>query len=739
MRVLLWAHVAGFALYAVMIHLGHGEATSHLGHETGALPTPAFLAVLGVLVLLALGTSAPFGRRTLMVVMAIGLNTCSALLVALSGGLIEFHFHFFVIVAVVALYQEWLPFFVSILFVVLDHAVVGVLAPGLVFSHHMGHENPLRWALLHGFFILAASVVNLQAWRLAEDEQVRHQHVLSGGEGVYGIDPSGNVTFVNPAMLQLIDQTEREVLGRHHHDLLGHFTDRDGSQDHTGCATCLVTTAPYTSTTRFPAWFGIAGGARIPVLVLASPLRDRGRIAGSIVTFQDVSERRVLEERLTFQAQHDALTGLPNRLLFLDRLIAALERAADSQLVVAVYFLDLDRFKRVNDSMGHPVGDVLLGAVAARLRTILRQGDTLSRFGGDEFAVLSEDMSSAAASDDLARRLVGAFDQPFRLDQTETFVSASVGVVAVRGGAHDPAGLLRDADVAMYAAKSAGRGRWRAFSEQMQVESAEALRTTNQLHHAVDRGELRLHYQPIVNLQDGRIVGMEALVRWEHPTRGLLGPSAFVPLAEETGLIVPIGRWVLRNALRQLKLWERHDVYVSVNLSARQLIESTLVQDVADLIVETGVRPERLCLEITETALFSDLDKTVTVLGGLKRLGVWLALDDFGQGQSSLANLRRFPVDVLKIDAAFVATILESAGIVTTIIELGRCLDLAVIAEGVEDTGQMERLQALGCPHGQGYFFARPAPAQDIELLLADRETELWDGTARPVQTTAKP
>ena len=725
MLILLWLHVAGFAAYGMVAHALHGGPfTGHLGHPMGSLTTGVFGAVLTLLALLAVGASLPqLGRRRSMLLMALGLNTCSALLVALSGGLIEMHFHFFVIVAVVALYQAWLPFAVTILCVVLNNAVLGYLVPTLVFNHQMGHQRPLLWAAIHGGFVVAASVANLQAWRWTEQERARGMQALSSGEGVYGIDREGAVIFANSALLALLGQPESALLGRHHHDILGHSADAHRPYVRNECPACCAATVEHVSPTRFTSWFRLGDGSMVPVEALASRLSAHGGVDGTIVTFHDVTDRRALEGRLTFQATHDAVTGLPNRVLFLDRLTHALHHTNWEQGALAVLFLDVDHFKSVNDSLGHPVGDELLRSVTTRLAGALRDGDTLARFGGDEFAVLCGGIDGEEEAKEVAQRLVSAFKRPCPIDTTEVFISVSVGVVVVSDSEHDPATLLRDVDVAMYAAKAAGRARWHLFDAALHLHAVDQLRVANELHRAVERHELRVFYQPIVDMADQRIVGLEALARWQHPIRGLIEPAEFIPVAEETGLIVPLGRWVLSASLHQLAEWNRTDVYMSVNLSARQLVEPGLVEEVADMLARSGVRPGQLCLEITETALVSDMQRALSTLADLKKLGVRLALDDFGQGQSSLANLRRFPVDVIKVDRTFVATIAENALIVATILDLGRALGLTVVGEGVETHEESQRLQALGCRLAQGYLFGRPVPADQLpaDFLAPER------------------
>jgi diguanylate cyclase (GGDEF)-like protein/PAS domain S-box-containing protein len=440
-------------------------------------------------------------------------------------------------------------------------------------------------------------------------------------------------------------------------------------------------------------------------------------------------ERKAFEDRLAHQAHHDPLTGLPNRVLFLEFLVLALARARRHRSSVAVLFLDLDRFKVVNDSLGHDAGDDLLVAMARRLKGVVRPGDTIARFGGDEFTVLCEDLSGPHARQqaiDLAERLLEAIHSPFELDGDETFLSASIGI-ALAGGASDrPEALLRDADAAMYRAKDRGKGRWELFDEEMRSTARQRLETENALHRALDRHEFRVFYQPVVSLSEGRCVGAEALVRWQHPDRGLVAPYEFITLAEETGLIVPLGAWVLEEACRQVAEWQKDlradsSFVVSVNLSARQLAQPDLVTSVASALERSGADARNLCLEITESVLMDDAEGTIGSITALKSLGVKLSIDDFGTGYSSLGYLKRFPVDSVKVDQSFVDGLgsdPEDSAIVAAVVSLGHALGLTVVAEGVESAEQLEELIALGCDQAQGFFFAPPQPASDVGAMV---------------------
>jgi diguanylate cyclase (GGDEF)-like protein/PAS domain S-box-containing protein len=436
-----------------------------------------------------------------------------------------------------------------------------------------------------------------------------------------------------------------------------------------------------------------------------------------------VIERKRAHERLAHQALHDPLTELPNRALFLDRLALAQARLRRRPASMAVLFADVDRFKVVNDSLGHDAGDRLLVSVARRLRDVLRPGDTLARFGGDEFAVLCEDVPAGDVAG-IVERMMTALAEPFAVGRREVFVSLSVGIAFARDPDQRPESLLRDADAAMYLAKDRGRARYEVFDEAMRDQSTERLLLENALRRAPERGELRALYQPIVRLADGAMIAAEALVRWVHPERGFLEASQFVPMAEETGIIVPIGGWVLAEACRQAASWlgNGQAPAVSVNLSARQLNRADLVDTVDAALSSSGLLPDRLWLEITESVLMEDADAAVAELERLRALGVHLSVDDFGTGYSSLAYLRRFPVDALKVDRSFVAGLgedPEDSAIVEAVVSMAHSLGLSVVAEGVETEEQLARLRDLGCESAQGFYFAAPVPSSALDPLSA--------------------
>lgn len=448
------------------------------------------------------------------------------------------------------------------------------------------------------------------------------------------------------------------------------------------------------------------------------------------VSARDISDRKALEARLEHEATHDPLTGLPNRTLLLDRLEMAIGRARRQRRRLAVLFLDLDHFKVVNDSLGHSTGDQLLAAVAARLTDHMRPGDTVARFGGDEFVVVCEEIESIYEVQEIAQRIALAVSEPLWIAESEVFVTASIGIALASDLHQTPEQLLRDADAAMYQAKAKGRSRHEVFDSRLRTRALDRLEVESALRRALVRHELRVHYQPCFALDTGKVTGVEALLRWDHPQRGLLLPAEFLGVAEETGLIVAIGTWVAHQACRQMERL-RHELpayeglQVAVNLSARQIGHPNLVDEIAKVLTETGARPDTLVLEITESVLMDDVPTNATTLRKLKALGVSIAIDDFGTGYSSLAYLRRFPIDILKVDRSFVNGLgadPEDAAIANAVITLAHTLGMEALAEGVENEVQRSELIRLGCDQAQGFLLGRPMSAADLTDFLVNRQ-----------------
>jgi diguanylate cyclase (GGDEF)-like protein len=427
---------------------------------------------------------------------------------------------------------------------------------------------------------------------------------------------------------------------------------------------------------------------------------------------------------MSYLAQHDSLTDLPNRMLLNDRLTEAIALSSRHERKLAVLFLDLDRFKHINDSLGHIVGDRLLQSVGRRLFTCVRSSDTVSRQGGDEFVVLLWEVKHAPDAAVAAEKILQALREPHLIDQHELHITGSIGIVTYPDDGTDAETLMKKADFAMYHAKETGRDSYQFFKSEMNVQAIERQSLEGSLRHAIERQELLLYYQPKINLATGGMTGVEALIRWHHPQRGLVPPGQFIAIAEECGLIVPIGRWVLSEACRQARAWQvagLPPMCVAINISSVELRAPGFASGVRAILRETGLEPRYLELELTETFLMQDSRSTAEVLKELKEIGVLLALDDFGTGYSSLSYLKRFPIDAVKIDQSFVRDLTtdpDDAGIVTAVIAMGRSLHMRVVAEGVETREQLAILQEHGCPQGQGYYFSRPVPAVEFRQLL---------------------
>jgi diguanylate cyclase (GGDEF)-like protein len=442
---------------------------------------------------------------------------------------------------------------------------------------------------------------------------------------------------------------------------------------------------------------------------------------------QEVAHHKTTQEKLRQQSLQDALTGLPNRTLLMEHLQKALQRSQrNKNYVFALLFIDLDRFKIINDSFGHSVGDRLLIAVSRILKESTREADTVARLSGDEFAILLEDLQDFHTAIAIAERLLDRLTSPIHLEDRQVFAGASIGIVLGTANYQNGTELLRDADIAMYRAKASGKGRYAIFDREMYDRTIHLSQIETDLRYAIERQELLLHYQPIISLANGRITGFEALLRWQHPNKGLIAPGDFIAIAEDTGLIVPIGEWVLREACRQLRDWQEKfpsvsSLHISVNLSSRQIKQFDFVDKLAKILSATGLNGQNLRLELTETMLMDRGEKTIELLFGIKAQKVQLSIDDFGTGYSSLSYLHRFPIDALKIDRSFVSPIDangKNCEIVKTIITLAHSLGIKAIAEGVETTHQLTHLRKLGCDEAQGYFFSKPLNSQSAETWL---------------------
>jgi len=596
---LLWLHVP--ALFGFALFRGYDA-----GYALGQVSLVAIPAVVALITRL--------GRNARSAATSIGLVVAASVLVHLSGGSIEAHFQFFVILAFLTLYQAWLPFLLALLYVVGEHGIVGAIDPRAVYNNPADIAQPWKWAAIHGGFVLAASFANVLSWRLTEQE-----------------------------------------------------------------------------------------------------------------------------------ALHDGLTGLPNRASLLE----ALEKMPPSRphRTSAVLFVDLDNFKDANDAFGHDVGDALLIALAHRLHRQLRSGDLLARLGGDEFAIVLNDISGPDEAKAIAERLLNAFEEPVCVGNVTLGACASMGI-ALADESTSGADLLRNADLAMYEAKRDGGARVATYRPTLHTAAVRRTELEAELRIALAEGQFVLHYQPIVDLATHRVVGTEALIRWQHPTAGLLAPGEFITAAEQSGLIVPLGAWVIRTACAQTAAWQQSDpdgapITVAVNLSPRQLLDRTLIATVAEALHDTGLDPSSLCLEITEGSVIKDFDATMPTLNALRTLGVSLALDDFGTGYSSLSYLKQLPVTSVKIDRSFVGDLETSASngqIVLAIIELAHALGMSVTAEGAETVQQLAALKAMRSDMAQGYLLGRPmAPTALGESMFEADAAPLEDCLFElPVQTSGR-
>jgi diguanylate cyclase (GGDEF)-like protein/PAS domain S-box-containing protein len=534
------------------------------------------------------------------------------------------------------------------------------------------------------------------------------------------ISVDGTVLYQSPSIERVLGYSTEEITGSRFDELLP-------EEERRGFLTVLARGAPDAAGPEaIECSLRHRDGRRLQFEILHSNLLSDEHVRGIVLNSRDVSERRAFEEQLAHQAFHDSLTKLANRALFTDRVQHALARATSEGTRLAVVFADLDDFKTINDSLGHVVGDEVLIEAATRLAATVRPTDTAARFGGDEFAVLIEGITHLEEAVEVAERILGSLQAPISVPGNEVIVRTSIGIaVAEPGSGATPADLLRNADVAMYIAKREGKGDYRVFEDSMHEEAIERLELRADLQRAIDGEQLELYYQPVVRLSDGAVSGVEALLRWHHPTKGTIQPTQFIPVAEEMGLILPIGQWVLAEACGHAVELQRSfpkmpPLTMAINLSPRHLNQGDIVADVRNAIEASGVDPSTLVLEITESLMMADTELAIRCLEELKQLGVRLAMDDFGTGYSSLSYLSRFPVDILKMDRSFLENTggADVAGLAAAVVALGDTLSLQVVAEGIEQGAQADSLRALGCELGQGFLFARPMAIGDIRLYL---------------------
>ncbi len=612
-------------------------------------------------------------------------------------------------------------------------SLIGIIVGQVLVARHiapsfLSEGRGVALAVMGGFvllFVIRMAATTMERQEIAEaamalSEERFRSLVQNSSDTTLVIGPEILITYASPACEALLGWQPAEMIGMSAVDLM-HPDDRDWvSLQLNSLLQIMAVTEPI----QFR--MSLADGGWRHVEAVVTNQLESPSVLGYVANVRDITERKEAEALLAHQALHDPLTGLPNRQLIMDRAQQMLARARRHRQPVAAFFIDLDNFKDANDTLGHDAGDKLLQAVARRFVGILREGDTVGRLGGDEFVVLAEGSSLSAGPEVVAERILDVLREPFRLEgyeQTSLAVSASIGIAfGDRGTAQD---LIRDADVALYQAKAAGKHCSTLFETAMQTEIIDRLGLKLDLHSALDRQEYFLLYQPVFDLDQVRTCGVEALLRWRHPVRGVVAPDEFIPTLEDTGEIVEVGRWVLDEACRQAAVWHDrgHTLTMSVNVSMRQLETDAFIDDVRQALVTSGLDPGSLIIEITESTLMRDADATIDRLRALKALGVLIAIDDFGTGYSSLAYLRRFPVDALKIDRSFVAAMddsTESAALIHTLVELGRTLGLETLAEGIEDQAQLDGLRDEACELGQGFFYSRPVDAEAIEAFLTE-------------------
>ncbi len=585
------------------------------------------------------------------------------------------------------------------------------------------------------YFTYCTYLKNIESSKAQAEQAERHMLALRESEerfrsafdhaaGMALVAPDGKWIEVNRSLSDILGYSEEELLRidfqsiTHHGDLNSILDQLNKLQ--TGATTGL----------QMEKRFIHQNGDLIWVLLSVTGVHNSGQDSRNFIfQIQDITDRKRAEERLVHDAFHDALTGLPNRVLFMDHLKQSMGRARGRKhLPFAVLFLDFDRFKLINDSLGHMVGDQLLIAISGRLKANVRPGDTVARLGGDEFTILLEGLNESNEVEVVATRLLKSLSLPFNLAGHEVFTTASIGIAQSTMGYHYAEDMLRDADIAMYRAKTLGKARFEIFDPSMHANAVNLLRIETDLWRAIERDELYLEYQPIVSLQSGRIAGFEALLRWQHPSLGVVPPSEFIAVAEETGLIIPIGTWILEEAARQVRRWKDSgeisaDIFISVNLSAKQFMKTDFATEVRRIINTMDINPACIKLEITESMVMNKVESTITMLKQLQEIGVETSIDDFGTGYSSLSYLPRFPIATLKVDRSFVNSISENnenLEIVRTIVMLAHNLRMKVIAEGVESTDQITHLRRMKCEFAQGFFFSPPLSSAEATSLVAN-------------------
>ncbi|RPI36826.1 MAG: EAL domain-containing protein [Nitrospiraceae bacterium] len=559
---------------------------------------------------------------------------------------------------------------------------------------------------------------------LRESEEKYRMLLNSTAEAIYGIDPNGNCIICNASFLrQMGYEKEEDVLGKNIHELI-HYKRADGTEYPMNECQIYKGLIKGGGVHVDDEVFWRADGSSFYGEYWSYPIEKRGEVIGAVVSLLDVSERRRMEEEIRQQAYHDTLTGLPNRIVFMDRLNLAITQAHRNKQILALLFLDLDRFKDINDAYGHGIGDQLLREVAIRIKSCLRETDTVARIGGDEFSIMLSDVKQMEDASRIAGKIIAAIQQPYNISNHELHMSTSIGISIYPDDSIRPEMLLRNADIAMYHAKGQGRNNYQFYSPTMKARTIERMMFENNLRRALDRGELVVFYQPQVDIATRKMVGAEALVRWQHPELGLLSAAQFISLAEKTGLIDSIGEYVLQTVCEQNKALQEAGsppICMTVNLSAREFQNPGIIDKVSQILQETGLDPQFLELEITESIAMRDAALTSDKLGKLSEMGILFSLDDFGKGYSSLNYLKKFPIRKLKIDQSFIRGLKEDPddqAIVNAVVQMAHSLKLRVVAEGVETDDQMLFLRSCNCDQMQGYLYSEPLPIEAFQKLV---------------------
>jgi diguanylate cyclase (GGDEF)-like protein/PAS domain S-box-containing protein len=753
----LWLSPASWAGASAQTHI-HVWAAIFLGGTISFLPI--FLAL-----------SRP-GHTSTRYIIAIAQMLMSSLLIHVTGGRIETHFHIFGSLAFLSFYRDWRVLVPATLVVAADHILRGVFWPESIYG--VLTINEFRWLEHAGwvifedvFLFIAIRRSSNEMWDIAKTtakirnlnqslESRVHERTLqletsnlelekevvdrrmteealrssenrfrsvveSANDAIISADRNGKLLSWNDSACRIFGYQREEVLGRSVSLLFPEMYSKqiDGDGAH------LFNSGLMSVGRKAMELNGLKkGGGEFPIEIsISSWQTSEGTLYGGVI--RDVSKRKTREDQLAHQALHDPLTNLANRILFRDRVEHALEKRSRNRCLVSVLFLDLDNFKTINDSLGHAAGDELLMAVAARLENCLRPTDTAARLGGDEFAVLIEDGNRSDGGVIVAERIRDTLRAPFRINGKEVFIGTSTGIATATDGNEDPSEILRNADTAMYIAKNEGKDRYAVFESRMHETVLKRVQIEEDLRRAIELRQFEVFYQPIVDLKSGRPIGLEALTRWLHPERGLVSPADFIPVAEETNLILPLGAWILEESCRRARAWQleldREELAISVNISHRQFHHDSLVTLVKDTLLKTGLSAASLILEITEGTMLADTDAAQKKFEELKDLGVRLAIDDFGTGYSSLSYLQRFPIDILKIDKSFIDNVesgSEASAVAKAIITMSSSLHMTTIAEGIENGRQFTKLRTLGCEMGQGFHIAKPLRAKEATEFL---------------------